>query len=830
MTMKFVNYAIILQFFIAFGLAVHLDVAFKKDWVTYNHNLFNIIKLPSNHVLGQTSDDTIYNFNERNKLTYAIDLSLHGHDSFELIGPYIASYSSSRSSVSFHRLSNGVFVDSIQFDSPSISMKYAASAVFILLANHELGVWDEKAFHSLGSYLDSYFNLFEINDQIIFASQNNLGKIFNGSALETFDADETVQDEVLKGSALPPFLPLNTDYFCIFSKGILLYKFDKQGPKLLSRLKLEGSLIWWSFTGDTLEVSTLKGSVKINTMILVGKEDIRSQNKDLSVSDKITLIYQASSKVRNELEAKDLNDYYGLPEFRTTNFEPLYLPISYVASGKATLVTKPASRSIIEKVNHLEHEIQSSILLYRYLLRCKDHLVQLGQFVTNIWLSSSEDELLSKDVDYFSGTLLIYFDLFSHSLVAKEASNGQVAWVSDFPDSEKVLEFTSDGSKLTVIREKSMVEVSLRDGSVLSTTAIPAAANNIVKYVNKDGVDSLLRIDVIPSDFNATEPMFAMKQTGNCVHGFRIKDSALLPTWEFYEENETIVAVSKNSEKNLRAAGIARSDKSVLYKFLNPNLVAIVTKYDGGLRLSLLDGVLGRLLHQSIVTKESVDAKSVKIVLSNNWIVVTYLIHAPSLEQRITVFDLFINVALTRKNEVSSFENITFDVSHKAFVFPERIVALAATETRFGITTKSILVFTTNGNLIEIPKYILNSRRIDDRKMDQADYMDDFRMSPYEPLIKKDAMKVLNHKIKLKSDGNDQILVKATDLESTAIVCLVNSLNEFCSIVQPSLSYDTLPEAFRKTSLMVTIATLLVVYIATKPLVYSKRLNEKWIE
>lgn len=828
--MKLLPFILWLQCFVTFVHAVHLDVAFKKDWVSYNHNLVNTIKLPSKHVLGQTSNNSVYNLDEDHNLSYFIDLKLHGHDTYEIVGPYIATYASSKTNIAFHRVSSGVFVDSIELNQLPISMKYSASGVFILLSDNELTLWNEKSLQPLGRYSDLHFNVFEFDNETIVASQNSYGRVANGKNIEPLDPGSEKKNDLSKVGELPPYLQLNTDFFCIFMRGIFVYKFEKQGPKLLSRLSLAGGLKMWKFSDDKLAISTLEGSVQLNPLFLIGKEDLKSQDKDLSISDKIAMIYKAADNIENEPQTMDPVDYYGVPEFRATDFEPVYLPVSYSASGKAVLVAKPASMSMLEKANHLEHDLQSSILLYRYMLRCKNHLVQLGKFVTNLWWNLPDDEILTNDVDYLGGTLLVYFDLSSNSLVAKEASNGRLLWVTDLPDSEKLLEYICKDSELTLIREKSIIVVSLRDGTVKSATALPNLGESILKYSDKDGSDSFVRLDEECTGNTTFEPTYSWKQHGDILQGYRIQDSQLVSTWEFSDDGKHLVAVSKNSDKVLKAAGIARSDKSVLYKYLNPNLLAVLSTQGEGLRLSLLDGVLGRLLHRTAVTEEKIEPESVKVVVSNNWIVVTYFVHGSSLEQRITVYDLFTDSKMAQRGQVSSFENMSFNVSVKSFVFPERIAALAATETKFGITTKSILVFTSNGNLIEVPKYILNSRRIDDRKMSQADYMDDFRMSPYEPLIRKDAMKVINHKIKLKSDGIDQILVKATELESTATVCLVNTLNEFCSIVQPSLSYDTLPEAFRKTSLLVTIITLFVIHIAIKPLVYSKKLNEKWVE
>ncbi|GEQ67367.1 hypothetical protein JCM33374_g1031 [Metschnikowia sp. JCM 33374] len=279
------------------------------------------------------------------------------------------------------------------------------------------------------------------------------------------------------------------------------------------------------------------------------------------------------------------------------------------------------------------------------------------------------------------------------------------------------------------------------------------------------------------------------------------------------------------------AGGIARYDRSVLYKYLNPNLVSIISKGKDTLSLSLVDGITGAVIHTQQHSGETIDIDSICIIQNDNWVVYSMYVTSPVSEQRIVVIDLFQESKDVSGAPKTSFKTANVTASTNSFIYPEKILSLASTDTKFGITVKSIIALTESGSLVEIPKYLLNSRRVDGRKMTTNDQMDDFGMLPYEPVIHHNTFKILNHKNKLHiSKNNNKILLSPTDLESTSVVCFVNEFNEFCTVVQPSSSYDLLKSEFDKPKLILTIVALLAAYIITKPFVDSKKLNSKWVD
>lgn len=611
------------------------------------------------------------------------------------------------------------------------------------------------------------------------------------------------------------------------SNGIYVDTIDLANPVTLVKnssmglfiLQNGNELVFW----DEKIAHTL-GHLPISEMSVFEINDnvyIKSGDSVLKLNENLQLIPVKSDTVQ-------------LPE-QKQEFHSLQIPDTFVSTGKAVLVPKPDSIAKIEKAHHLESDQHSKSLLFRYLIRCKNHLVELGRFATSFSKVSTIEELSTKDDEYHVGSLLIFFDSGLSTLVAKDTKDGSILWTLHIPLNGVEIQYIAVNSNLAIIDKSHLVTVNLRDGTIVSSESFSEPIDKIFKLGDSEspciGVKSGSSFETFFCEERLESAQYLLEDTKLALQGYRYFNNNLVPTWKFNYESEQLMAVSNIKHKLLNAVGIARSDHAVLYKFLHPNLIAAITSHKTDLHINLLDGVSGKLYLEECVTSEDVLLDFVNLAQTDNWVVISYAVKSGcSIEQRITVYDLFTDSKIADSEYLSSFDTLPFNISVKTFVYPERISSIAVTNTKFGITTKSVIAFTEAGNLVEIPKFILNSRRIDDRKMTQNDFMDDFRMMPYEPLIRKDPLKVLNHRVKLFSDGFDQILVQPTELESTTIVCLVNSINEFCTLVQPSLSYDILPASFQKVGLLLTIAALFGSYVVSKPFVYSKKLNNKWVD
>lgn len=532
--------------------------------------------------------------------------------------------------------------------------------------------------------------------------------------------------------------------------------------------------------------------------------------------------------------------------------------------SKAILVNKPHSQTAIDKAHHIIEDAYSFSIFSSWLSRTRRHLSEIGKFVFSLidkYSEESQQALVSEEDIYGFEKILLYVDETHQALVATDTSNGKRLQTLLFPLDGEVKNLLHANSHVYVIFEKSVVIVDIRDWTlslrdfnkpianvVLTEVELPDNEYAIeddeilggVYAVTLEGSDEIELLDS-NKDLKLRESQYFVERKGeNELDGYKLIGNKLVSTWKFSKSSETILSIAQKPLDHVTSSvGIARFDKSVIYKYLNPNLISMITQdvVTKQLNLYLIDGVTGTLLYTQKHQDEIVDPGSINLIQDDNWIIYTYFIKSPSLEQRIIVVDLFDTAenAVSNNKEKSIFGtenrfNITIDsISRKSYVFPDKIITIKPTYTKFGITLKSIIALTETGSLFELPKFILNSRRIDDRAVTQEDLQDEFRIMPYEPVIFKNTYQILNHKHKLAVDDKyNQIVIKSTELESTSVVCLVNKYNEFCTLIQPSLSYDLLNSNFDKIKLSITIVILLVAYLATKPFVLSKKLNAAW--
>ncbi|CUM46182.1 uncharacterized protein AC631_04823 [Debaryomyces fabryi] len=521
-------------------------------------------------------------------------------------------------------------------------------------------------------------------------------------------------------------------------------------------------------------------------------------------------------------------------------------------SSKYLMIDRPQSEGEINKVHHLLHDSDDyHFFISRWLAILRRHLSQLGRFIISkvITSSGSQDEYAPEDTFGF-GKLIIFMDELQGYVIAIDSENGSVAWKSQIDaNGQSIIDFVDKPAtnEVVLVLKHSLLSFDIRNGKITSTRTFEDEILNsfLLRLENEEEVIALKlsknsKLQLFKdNDINIKADQYLIDETTDCVQGYKINDRDLTPTWKFEKPNEKVLLIkTKPMHTKTSSIGITLSDKSVLYKYLNPNLISIITEEEDTkvLRYYLIDSVSGNILYTHEHSKdEVVDSDSIQLCMDDNWIVYTFFVKAPKLQQRIIVFDLFDTKEKSVKtaNLVSAFEsNTTINfISKKSFIFPERIVSLASTQTKFGITLKSMLFLTESGSLIEVPKFVLNSRRIANRELTSKDYQDDFRMMPYEPVIPKNNFQVLNHKHQLILDPDtNQILMKPTELESTSVVCFANKFNIFCNVVQPSLSYDLLSQNFDRIKLVLTILALLAAYLITKPFVFSRRLNAYWID
>ncbi|KAF4611826.1 hypothetical protein D9613_004025 [Agrocybe pediades] len=155
-------------------------------------------------------------------------------------------------------------------------------------------------------------------------------------------------------------------------------------------------------------------------------------------------------------------------------------------------------------------------------------------------------------------------------------------------------------------------------------------------------------------------------------------------------------------------------------------------------------------------------------------------------------------------SELTAYSNDTLNLStyEQAYVFPYAITALATTSTKFGITSKDLIVATNNHRVQSFARRMLDPRR--PNRKTTADEQEEFLIQ-YDPLLPNDPRRVLSHNYDVANV--QKIITSPSLLESTSLV-FAFGLDMFLTRVAPSNTFDVLSENFNKVQLVLTVTGL----------------------
>jgi len=311
--------------------------------------------------------------------------------------------------------------------------------------------------------------------------------------------------------------------------------------------------------------------------------------------------------------------------------------------------------------------------------------------------------------------------------------------------------------------------------------------------------------------------------------------------------------VSRPAHDPVASIGRVLGDRTVLYKYLNPNIVLVisVSHEHSTASLYVIDTVSGDILYS--ISHEGVDTtQPIASVLTENWF--AYSLWADVLPTDVLTttetlpaskgYQIFVSemyesdvpndrgplgsAANSSSLEPSDIPNagpaLPF-VATQSFLIPEAISHMSVTETRQGITTRQLLCTTPSNNaIIGIPRTILDPRRPVGRDPTTAEMEEGvFR---YQPYIEFDPKLVLTHKREV--IGVKDVITSPAVLESTSLL-FAYGIDIFGTRVAPSAAFDILGKGFNKLSLVGTVLALWVGVVVLAPMVRRKQINGRWM-
>jgi hypothetical protein len=296
--------------------------------------------------------------------------------------------------------------------------------------------------------------------------------------------------------------------------------------------------------------------------------------------------------------------------------------------------------------------------------------------------------------------------------------------------------------------------------------------------------------------------------------------------------------VARPTHDPVASIGRVLGDRTVLYKYLNPNIILVTGVSDESSTVSfyLIDSVSGDILYST--SHEGVDTKQpITSVLTENWFayslwsdVLSTTTSSPgSKGYQIVVSDLYdsaipndrgplgasSNFSSLEPSEAPNGEPAIPRVVTQSFVIPQAISHMVVTQTRQGISTRHLICSLSSSNSITgIPRALLDPRRPVGRDATPSEAEEGlFR---YGPAIDFDPKAVITHKREVL--GVRGLTTTPATLESTSLV-LAYGIDIFGTRVAPSAAFDILGKDFNKLSLVATVLALAVGVAVLGPMV-----------
>uniref|UniRef100_A0A674BIH3 ER membrane protein complex subunit 1 n=1 Tax=Salmo trutta TaxID=8032 RepID=A0A674BIH3_SALTR len=387
-----------------------------------------------------------------------------------------------------------------------------------------------------------------------------------------------------------------------------------------------------------------------------------------------------------------------------------------------------------------------------------------------------------------------------------------------------------------IFGRKSHIALPALPRPILQSLLLPVIDQDYAKVLLL--VDDQYKVTAFPSTKNVLQQLQEMASSiffylirsdqGN-LSGFRLrKDLSTERIWEVVlpTDVQKIVAVSgKRPNEHVHSQGRVMGDRSVLYKYLNPNLLAVVTESTDAhperafVGMFLVDGVTGRIIHEAVQRKAR---GPVHFVHSENWVVYEYW-NTKSRRNEFSVLELFEGTELYNSTVFSSLDRPHLpQVLQQTYIFPSPITTMEATLTEKGITSRHLLGQYRGGvAILSLPKMFLDPRRPEV----VTEHSREENLIPYAPEMPIRTEWFINYNQTVARVKG--IYTAPSGLESTCLV-VAYGLDIYQTRVYPSKQFDVLKDDYDYVLISSVLFALFFATMISKRLAQVKLLNRAW--
>lgn len=489
-----------------------------------------------------------------------------------------------------------------------------------------------------------------------------------------------------------------------------------------------------------------------------------------------------------------------------------------------------------ELAHQLELEGHES-LLGAYVHRVKRHIKDLEHLPD--WLRGLPKRILTSfltdeitNLDSFGVSKPVIVATANGRVFSLDSGNqGSVSWSVKAAETDRwnvKAIVTQPGTATVYTDDGGSVTLNVASGDIISRTPVTEKVRSIAVMDNASPATVGITGDGAPVK-STDDPGFlvATSADGRALGWDAMNNQ--VPVWHFRPPHgeKVVSATARPSHDPVASIGKVLGDRSVLYKYLNPNMALLTTVGETSASFYLLDGISGKVLHAS--TQTGVDtSQPIASAISENWFTYSFWGDVSDASDakgyQLVISELYESPIANDRGPLgaaSNYSSIHGDalpepyVVSQSFVIPEPISHMAVTQTRQGITTKELLCTLPASNaIVGIPRPFLDPRRPVGR--DPTANEAEEGLFKYSPTLGFDGKWYHTHTREVA--GIKTVLSSPTLLESTSLVFAFGG-DIFMTRATPSEAFDVLGKSFSKLQLLVTVVALAVGMVILKPMV-----------
>jgi hypothetical protein len=431
-----------------------------------------------------------------------------------------------------------------------------------------------------------------------------------------------------------------------------------------------------------------------------------------------------------------------------------------------------------------------------------------------------ETKLQNTSFTNFGVRKLLLFLVDQHWIYAVDSAQGEIVWVNQMQD-------TIDHMHLihpTIGSEPALVSLL---GSKGKYTLNPFTGELAT------GTKILSPMEVALDAHLPTNPSFShiykLEVNQGLLRGFEVvSNSQLISTYNWTLSGKCLGVAAIDKTQRTASLGRVRGDRTVYFKYLNPNVIAIASQTPADtLAVDIIDAATGSIL--TTFTQSDVNFQlPVHLARVDQWVIVVYWNQGSqgALGWTLSVIEMFaLDRATARPQSAFAFPIPQFMTATYSLPLREIIVSIGVTTTRHGVALRDLILVT------EKSIYTVSRQQLDALRPNAAPGDVDL---PYNVMLALDDRRTLSHHRHLMVH---QVTTASTDLESTSVI-LAWGGDVFWTRTHPSGHFDQLSLRFPKQMLVLTCSSLAIACLISRylvrspPIAFSFRLqtSARWVD